>query len=74
MVYFFITEVRRAQFDLAMFILKHNIKLYEEIPDIKFIPTLFELPNNSTNYVNLGFFKNWIVGFTMSEDYFLIKK
>ena len=71
---FFITEARRAQFDLAIFILKHNIKLYEEIPDIKFIPTLFELPNNSSDYANLGFFKNWIVGFTMSEGSFLLKK
>ncbi len=70
---FFLTETRRAQFDLAFFILKSNIKVYSEIPNKKQIPFLFELPKTPLEYLNLVFFKNWIVGFTMSEGSFFVK-
>lgn len=72
---FFLTDTRRTQFDLAMFILKQDKKVYVELP-IKSkveIPTLFKLPVTASGYVNLPFFKNWIVGFTMSEGSFFIK-
>jgi hypothetical protein len=55
---FFLTETRRAQFDLAMFILKNDIKVYDQIPARGDIPTLFKLPKTALDYVSLPFFKN----------------
>jgi hypothetical protein len=37
---FFLTENRRNQFNLAMFILKHELKFFEKLPSIKKIPNL----------------------------------
>ena len=71
---FFLTETRRAQFDLAMFILKKDKKVYDQIPAKGEIPTLFKLPKTASDYVKLAFFKNWIVGFAMSEGSFFVKK
>ena len=71
---FFLTETRGAQFDLAMFILKSDKKVYNEIPNKKEIPFLFELPKTPLDYLNLSFFYNWIVGFTMSEGSFFVKR
>ena len=72
---FFLTDTRRTQFDLAMFVLKEDIKLYDKLPITgkAEIPTLFKLPETASGYVNLPFFKNWIVGFTVSEGSFFIK-
>lgn len=65
MVFFFLTETRRAQFDLAMYILKNEIKNYDQIRAISLEKSsIFELPKTASDYVNLSFFKNWIVGFT----------
>jgi hypothetical protein len=55
---FFLTETRRAQFDLAMYILKDDKKVYNQIPAIGEIPTLFELPKIASDYAKLVFFKN----------------
>jgi hypothetical protein len=41
-----------------MFILKNDIKIYDQIPFKENIPTLFELPKTASDYINLGFFKN----------------
>lgn len=71
---FFLTETRRAQFDWAIFILKENKKVYDQIPATTEIPRLFELPKTALDYANLAFFKNWIVGFTASEGSFFVKK
>ena len=71
---FFLTESRRDQFDLAMFILKNEIKHYNQISQIKKIPTIFELPKTALEYLSLAFFKNWLVGFTNAEGSFCIKK
>ena len=70
---FFLTDTRRAQFDLAMFILKSDKKVYSEIPNRKEIPSIFELPKTPLDYLKKAFFKNWIVGFTMSEGSFFVK-
>ena len=70
---FFLTNTRVNQFNLAMFILKNDIKLYNKIPDIDNIPAVFEIPKNPFDYTLLHFFKNWIVGFTCSEGSFFIK-
>lgn len=75
---FFLTESRRAQFDLAMYIFKNNIKNYKEISHytqyyeltrLRRAPTIFELPKKALDYVNLPFFKNWLVGFTNANKY-----
>jgi hypothetical protein len=55
---FFLTETRRAQFNLAMFILKEDKKVYDEIPDMGEIPSLFKLPKTASDYTSLAFFKN----------------
>ncbi len=70
---FFLTNTRRDQFNLAMYILEKDIKMYKEIPDRNNIPTVFELPKNPCDYTLLHFFNNWIVGFTCSEGSFFIK-
>lgn len=70
---FFLTDARVDQFNLAMYILKNDIKLYNEIHNIKNIPTIFEIPKNPFDYTLLHFFRNWIVGFTYSEGSFFIK-
>ena len=66
---FFLTESRRAQFDLAMFIFKNEIKHYNQISQIKEIPTIFELHKTASDYLSLAFFKNWLVGFTNAGQY-----
>ena len=71
---FFLTNIRRAQFDLAMFIFKHDIKIYDKIPVKYNIPINFELPKTALDYVKLLFFKNWIIGFTIAEGSFFVKK
>jgi hypothetical protein len=55
---FFLTDTRRAQFDKAIFIFKNNIKLYDQVSNIKEIPTEFQLPITPSNYLELAFFKN----------------
>jgi LAGLIDADG endonuclease len=92
---FFLTEVRRAQFNLAMFILVEELKFYDKIPEINGfsgaatalanaslavsrgksteIPLYFENPKTALDYLNLHFFKNWLVGFTQAEGSFCVK-
>jgi hypothetical protein len=41
-----------------MYILENDIKIYDEIPNIKDIPSVFKLPNNPLEYTLLPFFKN----------------
>lgn len=55
---FFLTETRKAQFDLVMFILKNDKKIFDEIPAKENIPTTFQLPKTPSDYINLVFFKN----------------
>lgn len=54
---FFLTDTRRAQFDLSIFIFKNNKKVYDEIINYN-IPTVFELPKTALDYVKLKFFEN----------------
>lgn len=70
---FFLTNTRLDQFNLVMCILVNDIKKYNEIPDIKNIPSVFEIPNDPFDYTLLPFFNNWIVGFACAEGSFLIK-
>ena len=71
---FFLTETRRAQFDLCMLILKNDLKLYSQISQYKEVPTIFKLPKTNKDYLSLAFFKNWLVGFTNAEGCFCLNK
>jgi len=53
---YFLTNTRIAQFNTAMLILKNDIKLYNEIPNV--IPPIFELPSTAIGYTELKFFNN----------------
>lgn len=55
---FFLTETRKTQFDLAMFILKNDNKVYDQLPAIADIPATYELPKTASDYANLTFFKD----------------
>jgi hypothetical protein len=68
---FFLTETRSKQFNLAMYILKNDIRTFDKIPND--IPACFELPKTPLDYTKLLFFRNWIVGFAMSEGSFFVK-
>ena len=70
---FFLTKTRREQFDLAMYIFNNNIKSFYNIPNLNGFSVLFKLPDTASEYLNLKFFKNWLVGFTNAEGSFLIK-
>lgn len=70
---FFLTETRMSQFNLATHILKNDIRTYDAITSIENVNTFFELKTPS-DYTKLPFFRNWIVGFTMSEGSFFMKK
>lgn len=70
---FFLTDKRRAQYDKAIFILQQNVKMFDTISNVNNIPIVYLLPPTSEDYINLTFFKNWIVGFTVAEGSFLIK-
>lgn len=70
---YFLTITRIDQFNLAMYIMKNDIKMYNQIPSIKTIPVVFDIPKTPLDYTLLHFFKNWIVGFTCSEGSFFIK-
>lgn len=69
---FFLTETRRKQFDLVLFLIKNNIRNFNEIPNS--IPCEFNLPFTKEDYIRLPFFRNWIVGFTLAEGSFFFKK
>ena len=74
---YFLTDTRRSQFNLAMYILEKDIKQFLLIPNSLSggapTPVFSELPENSLDYLNLKFFKNWVVGFTNAEGSFLVK-
>lgn len=69
---FFLTETRKKQFNLAIDVMKFDKKVYENIPTKT--PELFKLPHNSQQSLSLKFFRDWIVGFTVAEGSFLVKK
>jgi len=56
---FFLTSTRRLQFAAegrAMYVILNGIQQFEEIPNI--VPSYFSLPINSSDYLELTFFKN----------------
>lgn len=69
---FFLTNTRRTQYNMAMYVFNNGIKKYSELPLVA-PEAIQELPTSASEYVNLPFFKDWIVGFTCSEGSFFIK-
>lgn len=69
---YFLTEVRTIQYNKALYILHNNIKFFSDIP-INITP-YYNLLSKSKDYLYLDFFNNWIVGFTIAEGSFFIKK
>jgi hypothetical protein len=55
---FFLTETRINQFNLAMYILKNDIKMFDLIPSRENIEDVFKLPKDAKDYTLLHFFKN----------------
>jgi hypothetical protein len=53
---YFLTNSRITQFNTAMYILKNDIKIYNEIPSV--VPNIFELPSSAIGYTKLPFFLN----------------
>lgn len=71
---FFLTDTRREQFNLALYLLTTGVKKYNDIPSIIPIsPLMSALPTSALNYTLLPFFANWVVGFTIAEGSFLVK-
>ena len=79
---FFLTDTRKAQFDLCMYILQNNIKYYKDIEHYISKERLLSDPSiikqkqllTSEDILKLSFFKNWLVGFTNAEGSFYMKK
>ena len=69
---FFLTKTRIEQFNLAMYILREDIKLFSLV-NHKDIPVVFNLPTTSVGYLDLHFFLDWISGFVAAEGSFFIK-
>jgi hypothetical protein len=55
---FFLTDTRINQFNLAMHILKNDIKMFDQIPSKDNIEDVFKLPKDAKGYTLLHFFKN----------------
>jgi hypothetical protein len=55
---FFLTETRINQFNLAMYILKNDLKMFEDLPSRDNIKDVFKLPEDAKGYTLLHFFKN----------------
>lgn len=71
----FLTYNRRKQFFLFKYILENNIKHWDNL-DLKQIDNLFLKYNNKLKFldiINLPYFNNWLVGFTIAEGSFYKK-
>jgi len=72
---FFLTDIRRKQFNLALFVVTNNILKFDDIPSqIPSSPFLPSLPISPKLYLELNFFLSWVVGFTIAEGSFFNKK
>ena len=68
---FFLTDIRRLQYNKALYILQNDIKYYSEIPND--ITSYYANIDKTDVILNLKFFSDWIVGFTMAEGSFIKK-
>lgn len=74
---FFLTETRQTQFNLSIDIMQNDIKLYDEIKTLndrqKKEKNPVQMLKSPSDYLNLPFLANWIIGFTLAEGSFFIK-
>lgn len=71
---FFLTDTRRTQFNLAMYIFSTGLTRFDEMPStIPTSPLLPSMPTIAAAFLELPFFMYWIVGFTIAEGSFLVK-
>uniref|UniRef100_UPI002A81E294 LAGLIDADG homing endonuclease n=1 Tax=Fomitopsis dickinsii TaxID=3151107 RepID=UPI002A81E294 len=71
----FLTYNRRKQYFLLKYIIENNIKHWENI-ELNEIENLFKKSNKKlefTEIINLKYFNNWLVGFTIAEGSFHTK-
>jgi len=71
----FLTFNRRNQYFLFKYILENDIKHWESL-NLEQINNLFKKSNKQLDFsdiINLPYFKNWLVGFTIAEGSFHIK-
>ena len=71
----FLTYNRRKQFFLLKYIIENNIKHWESL-NLEEIESLFIKNNKKLNFqqiINLPYFYNWLIGFTIAEGSFHIK-
>lgn len=71
----FLTNTRQKQYLLLKYIKNNNLKYYHEI--INHRKDIDNYINNTminNNYITLDYFNNWLVGFTIAEGSFIIKK
>nr|UEV87009.1 hypothetical protein [Grifola frondosa] len=71
----FLTYNRRKQFFLLKYIFENNIMHWEDI-NLDEIDNLFKKSNKKLSYsdiINLSYFNNWFVGFTIAEGSFHVK-
>ena len=66
----FLNKERIKQFSLLTYILDNNIKYWDEIDSNLILKTDLLLDND---IINLDFFNNWLIGFTMAEGSFGIE-
>lgn len=72
---YFLTKTRINQYNKLMYILNNDIIRYSNIPvDINNIPVINKLPSTSLEYSKLPYFNNWIVGFTIADGSFNVKR
>lgn len=69
---YFQTNNRRAQFNKIMYILLNNISRHTYNSQPLEFPDYYPLPTLAKDYLNLPFFNNWLVGFTIAEGSFFI--
>lgn len=71
----FLTDTRQKQYLLLKFILINDLKYYNEIlENKKDIDNYINKNMIIKNFYTLNYFSNWLIGFTMAEGSFLIKK
>ena len=71
----FLNYNRRKQFFLLKYIIENNLKYWEDI-NLNKINNLFVESNKKlefTDIINLPYFNNWLLGFTVAEGSFHIK-
>ena len=58
-----------------MFIFNTDLKQFNKIPKVSnSIQPIFKYPKTAIEYINLPFYKDWLVGFTTAKGCFIIKQ